>query len=78
MSAFMGNVSVHGVQLDNLMKTADDETISHVVSLVKKGLETGVVKPLDSVVYDSTRAVDAFRLMSEGKHVGKVLLRVRY
>lgn len=54
---------------------------SHVVTKLKKlvdeGLKTGVVKPLTSHIFDKTCPEEAFRFMASGKHIGKVLLRMR-
>ena len=54
---------------------------SHVVTKLKKlvdeGLKTGVVKPLTSHIFDNTCPEEAFRFMASGKHIGKVLLRMR-
>ncbi len=39
--------------------------------------EQGALEPLPVTVWDASRAVEAFRHMSQGRHVGKNVLRVR-
>jgi fatty acid synthase len=77
MSAFMRNVAYHGVQLDILMKSGSEDEVTRVMSLLKDGIEKGTVRPLDTTVFDKDSAADAFRYMSEGKHFGKVVLKIR-
>ncbi len=48
-----------------------------VYNLIKKDLKTGVIKPLNSTVFDACDIEEAFRFMAAGKHIGKVLLKIR-
>lgn len=45
--------------------------------MVIKDIKRGIVKPLDAHVFKPTEAEDAFRFMASGKHIGKVLLKLR-
>ena len=76
MSVFLRNISFHGILLDALFDegNADWQT---VFDLVSAGLKDGVVKPLSSTVFDKSDIESAFRFMAQGKHVGKVLVKVQ-
>jgi fatty acid synthase len=40
-------------------------------------MKMGIVKPLKTNVYPANQVEQAFRFMASGKHIGKVLLKVR-
>ncbi|KAG9509078.1 Fatty acid synthase, partial [Fragariocoptes setiger] len=76
------NKTFHGILLDKLFdiqtltpafkKSRDDMT-----SLITEGLEEGFIKPIARTVFDKTQVEDAFRYMASGKHIGKVLIKIR-
>jgi fatty acid synthase len=45
--------------------------------LVNRDLKSGVIKPLNTTIFDAGDVEEAFRYMASGKHMGKVLLKVR-
>lgn len=76
MSVFLKNTSFHGILLDSVME-GDDETIQQVVGLVRDGIKTGAVRPLPTTVFNDQQIEQAFRFMASGKHIGKVVIKVR-
>lgn len=40
------------------------------------GIETGVVKPLPTTVFEKTQLEQAWRYLASGKHIGKVLIKL--
>ncbi|XP_058059390.1 fatty acid synthase [Anopheles bellator] len=76
MSVFLKNTSFHGILLDSVME-GDDETIAEVVRLVADGIASGAVRPLPTSLFTETQVEQAFRFMASGKHIGKVVIRVR-
>ncbi|KAB0791242.1 hypothetical protein PPYR_03042 [Photinus pyralis] len=67
--------SVRSVILDKFL----DETPSRqkpVLDLLLKGLDKGIVKPLPRTVFEVEDIEQAFRFMSSGKHIGKVLVKI--
>jgi fatty acid synthase, animal type len=36
-----------------------------------------VIQPIDSTVYEASQIQEAFRFMANGKHIGKILLKMR-
>lgn len=75
MSIFLKNTTFHGILLDSLFENASDDWIN-VHKLVEEGIINGVVQPLQSNVFHSNEIEQAFRFMSQGKHMGKVVIQV--
>lgn len=79
------NRSFHGILLDALFHYEDSRTMTDKVCFDKKrlralllqGISDGVVKPLDATIFSPQDVEHAFRFMASGKHIGKVLVRVR-
>lgn len=40
-------------------------------------MKTGIIKPIDYKVFNANEIEDAFRFLTAGKHIGKVLVKVR-
>ncbi|XP_051523082.1 fatty acid synthase-like [Myxocyprinus asiaticus] len=76
MALFLKNVAFHGILLDALFEEGNREW-EEVSELLKKGIDSGVVQPLRTTVFERKQVEDAFRYMAQGKHIGKVLLQVR-
>ncbi|CAJ0959176.1 unnamed protein product, partial [Mesorhabditis belari] len=79
MAVFLKNVTFHGILLDAVM----DQSIGNhddwleISRLFQEGLKNGVVEPLKANTFPADKAEDAFRFMSAGKHIGKVLMAIR-
>lgn len=76
MSVFLKNTSFHGVLLDAVF-FAEPERKAELVRLVNEGIKSGAVHPLPATVFSEQQSEQAFRFMAAGKHIGKVLLKVR-
>lgn len=76
MALFLKNVAFHGILLDALFEEGNQEW-EEVSQLLKEGIVEGVVQPLKTTVYEKDQVEQAFRYMAQGKHIGKVLLKVR-
>jgi epothilone polyketide synthase D len=71
--AFKQGISYHAVALDRMVA----ETPALVGSLLGELMVefgSGILRPLATTVYRIEDAVPAFRLMAEGKHIGKIVL----
>ncbi|XP_059050662.1 fatty acid synthase-like [Achroia grisella] len=78
MSIFLKNTTFHGILLDALFEaSAEDAEKAAVVRCMTEGIASGAVRPLPATVYHDHQLEQAFRYMATGKHVGKVLLRIR-
>ena len=49
---------------------------TRVYDMMSQGIREGVVRPLQSHVYDKDEVEEAFRFMASGKHIGKVLIKI--
>ncbi|KAM5135188.1 fatty acid synthase-like isoform 1-T1 [Mantella aurantiaca] len=76
MALFLKNVAFHGILLDALFEDGIEEW-EEVSDLLKSGIRDGVVKPLKSTIFTRDEVEPAFRFMAQGKHIGKVLIKVR-
>ncbi|CAH2091553.1 unnamed protein product [Euphydryas editha] len=78
MAIFLKNTTFHGILLDALFEAgSESEEKRAVVRCVSEGIANGAVRPLPSTVFTDQQLEQAFRYMATGKHIGKVLLRVR-
>lgn len=76
MAVFLKNVTFHGILLDALFEEANN-LWQEVASLLRTGIQSGVVQPLKCTVFPKDQVEDAFRYMAQGKHIGKVVVQVR-
>ncbi|XP_044766742.1 fatty acid synthase-like [Coccinella septempunctata] len=76
MSILLKNTAVHGILLDALFDF-DTEDKREVKRLLSEGIANGAVRPLPSTVYNDNQIEQAFRYMASGKHIGKVVLKIR-
>ncbi|XP_055692304.1 fatty acid synthase-like [Lutzomyia longipalpis] len=75
-SVFLKNTSFHGVLVDDVLSW-DDETVKMMVQLMSDGIKSGAVRPLPLTLFDEHHVEEAFRFMASGKHIGKVVIKIR-
>ena len=80
------NQSFHGIFLDELLaQEGKGQKLSKVVKqdkerlhkVIEDGIRSGVVRPLDTTVFSHEKVEQAFRFMASGKHIGKVVIKIR-
>ncbi|XP_066991506.2 fatty acid synthase [Anabrus simplex] len=76
MAFFLKNTTFHGILLDALFET-DSVEKQEVVRLVTEGIQNGAVQPLPATVYRENQVEQAFRFIGSGKHIGKVVIKIR-
>lgn len=76
MSLFLKNTAFHGILLDAICEIDGPER-KEVVRLVKEGMANGAVRPLPATVFSEQQIEQSFRFMATGKHIGKVVLKIR-
>ncbi|XP_023310798.1 fatty acid synthase-like [Anoplophora glabripennis] len=74
---FYRNCSFHGIDLDEVLKSSNIRIKEAVRDLLIEGIKKGVVKPLPRQIFKEDEIEDAFRLLSSGKHKGKILIELR-
>ncbi|XP_053996082.1 fatty acid synthase [Hylaeus anthracinus] len=76
MSIFLKNTTFHGILLDAICEEKGPVR-EQVVKLVQEGIDNGAVRPLPATVFSEQQIEQSFRYMATGKHIGKVLLKIR-
>ncbi|XP_046659342.1 fatty acid synthase isoform X2 [Homalodisca vitripennis] len=78
MAFFLKNTTFHGILLDALFDAGSDNADKkEVVRLVTEGIKNGAVRPLPATVFAENQVEQGFRFMASGKHIGKVVLKIR-
>lgn len=75
MSVFLKNISFHGILLDAVTEE-NGSLFQDILHVLKDGIKSGFVRPLQATVFDHADVEKAFRYMTTGRHVGKVLVKV--
>ncbi|KAF2898254.1 hypothetical protein ILUMI_07921 [Ignelater luminosus] len=70
------NTTFHEVRLDALLRR-NNRGKSKVMKLIIDGILNGAVRPLSSIVFADDQVEEAFRFMAFGKHIGKVIIKIR-
>ena len=80
MRNFIKNIAFHGISIDKISLL--DKKLH--LNLVRKynvwllnGVENGFIKPLNRTIFKSNELKEAFKYMMTGKHIGKVLIKIR-
>ncbi|PRD28638.1 UNVERIFIED_CONTAM: Fatty acid synthase [Trichonephila clavipes] len=79
MDLFSKNISFHGILVDALLDNSHYSLRAkkELVQLLYDGIANGCVRPLNSIVFDYKEVENAFRYMASGKHIGKVVIKIR-
>ncbi|KAI2797161.1 hypothetical protein BLOT_011139 [Blomia tropicalis] len=82
MFTFLQNITFHGVGLDcffreGLTSDALHRFIGDVDKLIRNGIKDGIVRPIDRTIFQMNEVERAFRYMTTGNHIGKVLIQIR-
>lgn len=71
---FRRNLSYFGVDMDQLMASRPD-LCEKLYAEVMRQFETGALAPLPYSVFSADRVADAFELMQQSGHIGKIVVR---
>lgn len=75
MAVFKNEITFRSVFADNLIYRPDMR--EKVFALIDNDLRKGIIQPLKSTVFQVDEIEKAFRYLSTGKHMGKVMLQIR-
>ncbi len=73
LSPFRNGLSYHAIDLEQVINF-DHQTIQELLQVLAGDIADGKVKPLPLQTFGYGRAVEAFRCLSQAKHIGKVVL----
>ncbi|XP_070515445.1 fatty acid synthase-like isoform X3 [Cardiocondyla obscurior] len=74
--SFFKGISFYGILLDNMVSSSLEQKKT-LYEGITKGLANGAIKPLCRKIFDKNEVENAFRYMAAGKHIGKVIIKVR-
>lgn len=77
MANFLKNTTFHGILLDALFDESETD-MEEVAKLLSHGIVNGAVRPLKTTCFEKDDLQNAFRFMAQGKHIGKVLIKVGF
>ncbi|XP_049870464.1 fatty acid synthase-like [Pectinophora gossypiella] len=77
MCFFKKEISFHGVMLDYIYDKHCFNLRTKLGELILGGVASGAVRPLTYCSFDKTNVEAAYRYMAAGKHIGKVLIKIR-
>ena len=72
-------VCVAHLEYDALVNKAPSAMgiIRQLKQLIQVGVDTGAIKPLQMHIFEKHQSEEAFRFMATGKHMGKVIIKIR-
>ncbi|XP_046963777.1 fatty acid synthase-like [Vanessa cardui] len=76
MYFFFNEISFHGIMLDSVFDQSR-EFRQTLQDLLLSGIESGAVRPLTHCTFEKNQIESAFRYMAAGKHIGKVIVKIR-
>ncbi|XLS30264.1 SDR family NAD(P)-dependent oxidoreductase [Flavobacteriaceae bacterium M23B6Z8] len=76
MKVFSKNLSFTSIDLDQLGKDKPKE-IAKLIDKMHDYIDSGKLAPLPVKMYNPNEISDAFRLMEQGKHIGKVVVNFK-
>ena len=76
MFDFLRDICFIGVAVDVCLME-DPEFAVRFYDWMHKNCSNGCVKPLNTTVFKSSEAEKAFRYMTTGKHIGKIIIKMR-
>ncbi|XP_065221985.1 fatty acid synthase-like isoform X2 [Planococcus citri] len=76
LKQFLNNISYHGIHLDVIIQDKS-KILLEIQSKFQKMLDKGIIKPIQRTIFQMNQVESAFRYMAAGKHVGKVLIKIR-
>ncbi|XP_043070750.1 fatty acid synthase [Drosophila grimshawi] len=76
LGCFLKELTFHAVLADSLLGAPDDH-IWHLKKLIDMDISSGIIQPLPVTVFPANEIEQAFRHLIGGKHIGKVIIKVR-
>jgi len=73
---FRNNLSMFVIDMGQVMAEQPD-TVQHLLQTLMKFFRAGKFQPLPRQTLPVSRAADAFRLMAQARHIGKIVLTMR-
>lgn len=76
LAHFMNEISFHAILLDNLF-TEHRERKRQLRDYISKDIRSGIIVPLRRNIFMANEVEQAFRFLASGRHIGKIMLKIR-
>ena len=76
MHCFLNDISFYGIQLD-LKISYDTEMFKRFFNWMHQNSNNGMIKPISAKIFGANQIEDSFRYMTTGKHIGKIVIKIR-
>ncbi|XP_065221120.1 fatty acid synthase-like isoform X2 [Planococcus citri] len=74
---FLNDIVFYSVQLDVISRCDENETVMGISQKLQQMLDEGIIKPINRTIFQSDDVESAFRYMASGKHIGKLVIKIR-
>ena len=76
MFSFLRDISFIGVSADRKL-FMDQSSMKSFFDWMHKNSSNGMIKPINQIIFKAEDAEKAFRYMTTGKHIGKIIIKMR-
>lgn len=76
LECFKHEVSFHSIDLERLWYS-DSQNKKYLMGLLETAIKEGAVKPLSRTLFETDKVEEAFRFMTNGHHVSKVIIKIK-
>ena len=76
MYCFLNDITIYGVELD-LKISSDTKVLKKFFNWMHQNSHNGMIKPINTKIFTPDQIEDAFRYMTTGKHIGKIVIKFR-
>lgn len=76
LEPFLKELTFRSVMADRFIELERADRM-RIKNLMERDLKNGIIKPLPTTVFEVDEIEKAFRFLSTGKHIGKVLIQIR-
>lgn len=77
MASFANEITFRCVMTENIFTLEQEQEVKDANRMIQRDLDNGIIQPLPLTVFQVQEMEKAFRHLSTGKHVGKVLIQIR-
>ncbi|XP_065221118.1 fatty acid synthase-like isoform X2 [Planococcus citri] len=75
---FLNDIVFYSVQLETVTRSYNNETSTgNINQKLQQMLDEGIIKPINRTIFKTDDVESAFRYMASGKHIGKLVIKIR-
>ncbi|XP_065221121.1 fatty acid synthase-like [Planococcus citri] len=77
LAHFLNDIVFYSVQSDVVTRGDKNKTVMGVSQKLQQMLDDGIIKPINRTIFKTDDVESAFRYMASGKHIGKLVIKIR-